>query len=203
MLVTYNAENLRDFGPRYTETYGFLHVNGDPRKLVFISDNTEREVYFRITDGGMQYHALRDSGVQFEFIPVTHGFFRGASGNTYLLTRIPARHWKRGISHNNTTIAQLKPGGFVRTGVSMPTLTDIFVNGKGYSFPIDSEAVTPLSKHFAICSGDVYFYNTQIGTYDTKGGVITLDGKSQVQQELTDVIRRLGYANKVKVVMDV
>lgn len=200
MLDSFTSDNFRDFGPRYQDTYGFLQTPGQPKRLVYIADNDERAVYFRMQDGGMNYHAIRDTGVQFEFIQVNRGFFMGASGKTYLLTRVPARQWKRGIGTNNTSVQQLTAGGLDRVKLSITSLTDIYVNPiKVDKSNINKFNIFPLSRHFAICESQLYFYNANIGTVDKAKGTITLNNYIEVKQELTDVINRNGLSDTYKV----
>ena len=195
MLDTLTSINYRDFGPRYTHTFGWLH-NGDTRKLVYVLRTEDSKVFF--TDQtGMEYHAKIDAGVMFEFIPVDHGWFNASNGDAYLLSRTPARQWKRGISDSNTTMTSLNTLRLI--GLNYNSLSNIFndqFDERNYPRTFGAGA---LSKHFALRRhpyNQLYMYDRMIGTLD--GDTIVL-ASSLFEQELTDLITRNGWAIKIKV----
>jgi hypothetical protein len=197
MLDTLTSDNYRDFSARYTHTFGWL-ITGYAKRLVHILRVGDDRVYF--TDStGMEYHAKSDAGINFEFIPVDHGYFNGKDGNTYLLNRIPARQWKRGIASSNTEIINF--GNWRATSVNYANLALIFNDEfKTFNYPKEFQ-FGALSKHFAIHpkNKQVWMYDRHIGQFNDK--VITLYS-DLVQQELTDLMNRNGWDIKVEVAKD-
>lgn len=200
MLERYTHENMRDFGPRYVDTYGFLLKNNGSKKLIYITENTRDAVYFRTEEAGMLYHANIDSHIEFEFIQVDRGFFTADDGCVYLLTRVPARQWKRGIGRNNTSVMQLTSVGLMPIKLSLPLLNSIFSVEIGYSWEYvkEGQQQMALSRHFAMNDRDLFFYETPIGKVDHTSHVITVNGSYSVTQELNDAIRRNGFPYSVK-----
>lgn len=200
MLDSYTHENMRDFGPRYADTYGFLVKPDQTKQLVYISENDRNAVYFRCQDDGLQFHANIDSGVQFEFIQVDRGFFTGSDGNIYFMCRVPARQWKRGIGRNNTSLKLLTENGLTNQKLSLHLLSLIFNRKQSYLYDdlLPTQNFIALSKHFAMTTKKVYFFETEIGTVDHQSQVISVDSEYKVTQELNDVIRRNGYSYTVK-----
>lgn len=200
MLETYTHENMRDFGPRYLDTYGFLIKSDNQKRLIYIRENTRNAVYFNTDDDGMLFHANIDSNVMFEFIQVDRGYFTGEDSSVYYMSRIPARQWKRGISRNNTNIQKLTALGLIPQKLSLRLLAGIFGSPQTYQYAdVDPTAPTvALSKHFAMTPGTVYFYATEIGTVDHTTRVLSIDPSFKVTQELNDVIRRNGFPYRVE-----
>jgi hypothetical protein len=197
MRDSLTSSNHRDFGARYSQTFGWL-VTGEKKQFVYLQEVEDSRIYFTINNSSTRFHARMDAGVMFEFLPVNHGWFNTDDHQTYLLQRVPARQWKRGISIGNTQVGFLDLPG-ARNEPTFDVLERIFSSKVGYSSPITSRGA--ISKHFAINkAGNVLFYNTPVGVYDPKG-VIKLDN-SLVRQELTDLLRRRGESNIVVEVKD-
>ncbi len=156
-------------------------------------------VYFRIGTKP-EYHANVDSNVKFQFIQVDHGWFNGKDGGAYILSRVPARMWKRGICEQNTQISSLS--GLARYDVSYDTLVNIFNEDYAKLNYPSVWKTGALSKHFAVDYGGVlYFYRAKVGVVDNKTNVITLDSPL-VKQEVMDLVRRKGAKFTVEVSSD-
>ena len=197
MIDSLTRANHGDFNRRYVQTYGWL-LNNDKKKLVYVTNSDDMYVYFR-TGGDMEYHAVRDTGVQFEFIPVNRGWFNTYdSSNVYYLQRVPARQWKRGISSGNTQIQHWVDGrGLMPIKMSYEILEKIFNVGFDPHIPKDPmKTPVALSKDFAILGENIYFNDQVVGV--RKENVLLLH-TDLVQQELSDLINRRGYKYTVKV----
>lgn len=187
-------ENWRDFGPRYVDTYAFYQTSPEKKPtLVYITNSDEHSVSFQMTKGGFEYNAKRDSGTFFEFIQVDKQWVLGRSGKPYLMQRVPARQWRRGISRNNTSILSYNPKmGLDMEGVNFSTLGDIYCNEAKKEV---CEFADVLSKHFlAVYDGPLLFYREPVGKVITKDTrrIIQLPSDSMVTQEVVDVLRRTG-----------
>lgn len=200
MLDTLTQFNSRDFSARYNGTYGWL-VKDDQRKhLVYISAVHPEKVEFTDRHGG-KYHANAGQQVMFDFLPVDRGWFVGSSGKLYLLRRVPARQWHRGICDANTTIAIVHSNNASNKDrlyaheCSLEILDDIFGEVKDRYF-FKSGSSCALSQQFAIVGNILYFIDREIGT--VKEDKITLgEHGAIVAQELNDLINRRNYKLEV------
>lgn len=199
MLDTLTTANHQDFARRYGGTFGWFVSPNGKKILVSVGEASAAQVNFTDVRGSM-YYAISNSGVQFEFIPVDRGFFNGKHG-TFLLMRVPARQWHRGIHPNNTQVMIPQGDQWTRGRVDILTLHNIFVDGvplkvRLEEFLAGKQDSVALSKHFAINMNKLYFYNRVIGTYANK--VLTLDD-DLVKQEIMDVLRRNNIEWEVKI----
>lgn len=192
MLDTLTSENYRDFSARYANTFGWL-VDGK-RQFVHVLRVADERVYFTNATG-MEYHAKMDHGVNFEFIPVDRGWFNDINGNPWLLSRVPARQWKRGISETNT---MMYDGHSLRTfHVNYERLSKVFSDKfTELNYSKEIKPTGAWSKHFAVTKHGLHFYDQLIGSYNPKTQEIVLTSDI-VKQELTDLINRNGWSVKI------
>jgi len=182
---------MRDFGPRYQDTYGYLHLPAGKRLVQIISNNDEA-VYFRQEDNGFNFHVAIDSALEFEFLPVNMGFYNTNEGNVYFMQRVAARQWRRGISRNNTAMYHVHQGQFNGTRPSLALLNNIFNSVQDYHNVQTSQDSFALSRHFAVTGDYLFFYKEQIGT--RKENVLSVHAKCLCLQELQDCLQR-NHAN--------
>jgi hypothetical protein len=198
MLDTLTSTNHTDFRQRYLNTYGWFNT-GTRKLLVYVSNVSDREVVFSDKQG-VEYNVFRDSGLEFEFIPVDRGWFNTINGPLYLC-RVPARQWHRGICKSNTNIyRQDASGTFVGANVGIKLLSDIFENTLTPHECLQNAAGVALSKHFAMVpKGKFMFYDQKVGEVDHSGAryAITLTNPI-VKQEVSDLIRRNNYPMDIK-----
>lgn len=204
MKDTLTSANHRDFAARYLHTWGFYTSESNKKQLVYVSNVNNRRVRFvdkNQSTPNDYYEALVDKGIEFEFIPVNKGYYNTNEG-TFLLTRVPARQWKRGISVENTKCAQLKDT-LVNVVLSHKLLSDIFDNSAlDYNniweqFQKQKRVSAAISPHFALnMNGGFYFFDKQVGVL--KGEIIVLK-TNVVFQEVTDVLRKHNIALSVVV----
>lgn len=190
MKVPYKRESYRDFHQRYNNTYGYLLLP-EGKKLIYLTDIGAGRATFVCKDN-LQGYIYSDTDLEFEFIPVTHGW---VTNNTdcYLLARVPDRQWKRGVCEGNTAFSifhgkeatrNVTPNIFnLLESVSEEELKNSYMGWKA-----GTRTTCVLSKHFSINSyGKVFFFDKKIGSYTEGGFVLDSD---LVSQELRDLLVR-------------
>lgn len=191
MIDSYTSSNHHDFNARYAGTYGWLlsdKVSGERSFVHLIEADGERLTFDM--GGSLVYNTNINSGVRFQFIPVSRGWFASKDGRVLFLERIPARQWKRGISSQNTTVRD--SNGLMGVKLTYAVLSDIFTKDDHRS-PYKPSEPYCISQHFAINPyNQVYCFNIHVG--DLKGNTITLNDTLSVAQELRDAIRRANLA---------
>ena len=196
MIDSLTSENYGDFERRYSRTYGWL-IQDNKELFVYLKSVSDDQVTFYANNNKFQYHARINSGVKFKFIPVKNGWFNASDGNTYLLSRHPARQWKRGIAETNTTITTLD--GMEQLELSYNILSSIFNEDYRKLNPLNNfeGRSCALSQHFALGpNGTVYFYLREVGKYLPGEKTIHLSNPI-IQQELQDLITRKNWDIKV------
>ncbi len=195
MIDSLTSDNYRDFGPRYAGTYGWLLQN-DKEIFVQLNRVDDEKVSFS-TGNKMPYYASINSGIKFKFIPVKNGWFNAIDGHTYLLSRQPARQWKRGIADSNTIVVSID--NMLEVPLTFEVLSSIFNPGYSTLNPLRKweGRSCALSQHFAI-SPDyrLYFYRQHIGDYNPETETLVLNTPI-VKQELQDLINRNNWNLKV------
>jgi hypothetical protein len=195
--------NVDDWRQRYNKTYGWFRPEAGEKKLVYITDVNQKVVFH--TSDGQEFFANLDKDVKFEFLPITRGWFYTRDGGAVLLQRVPAKQYHRGISKNNTAMYFLRADGTLGgrglgAGLEFTVLEDVFVSQPTPHFQefLKGKSWCWLpSKFFAVCfHGQVYMYDTRIGTFDRVKNIITLDN-TLFLQELRDAIRRCGVQMEV------
>jgi hypothetical protein len=188
VLESPTSLTIEDFKQRYGRSFGFLITPETGQKLlVAITGVSSQKVTFdSVSASG--YFVFVDKGVQFEFIPITRGWFRTQQHGAVLLNRVPARQWTRGISRQNTTAAQMSSGRLYPIDLTLQILHDIFVSPIPEDInTFNSKKEFIVNKYFLLKSGVVYCYSKEIGVY--KDTTIFLHTDIMVQ-ELSDAIRR-------------
>jgi hypothetical protein len=176
---------------RYQGTYGFLKQTEDSKVLCHITNVDSTKVVFN-TSLGSGFFANMNSGIQFEFLPVTRGWFYTKNLGWVLLQRVPARQYHRGISENNTVLSVPLTGSrLYNQGMSLSLLEDIFINK-----PKAPDGVL-LSRQVLIHPNNtIYLYDLDIGT---KSGNTLMLRSALVKQEIVDQVRRMKLDYKVEV----
>lgn len=199
MKVPYRSENYRDFHQRYHCTYGYLLLHGE-KKLIYLTDIGSGRAEF-IDKNKREGYVYSDADLEFEFIPVTHGWVANST-NCCLLSRVPNRQWKRGICESNTSFSV-----FYGKDKVIPTDLDVFdlldtiseeaLQGSYDAWKAGTRVNCVLSKHFAINSyRKVFFFDKLIGNYTEDGFVLDSD---LVSQELKDLLVRRHINERVSV----
>lgn len=197
MLDTLTLYNRDDFIQRYSQSYGwFLHPEKKQKVLSYIRKVDLERVVFVTSTG--EFFAYAGTDVQFEFLPITRGWFYGPNGLAFL-QRVPAKQFCRGISGKNTRVMEVNSlGKFEESSLSLALLEEVFNPTKQVkpfrSFLDGTLAGYVLSQYFAIIGSRVHFYNHHIG--DFKSNEITLNNPL-ITQELSDTIRRNNLPIKV------
>lgn len=205
MIDTPTHKNIADFKQRYQGVMGWLNPEKpDSKCAVYVSSVTNSKVAFR-DEKNNEYYANVNTGVQFEFLPTQRAWYN-TKKSVFLVQRIPARQWKRGVCPDNTRIGELSDGHLSDHPVSIDwraAAFDVMTKAVAYDvavadFLAKGRSSVALSRHFAITNNVIYFLNLQAGTI--AANVITLaKGLEIVRQELTDLINRNNYPFKVAV----
>lgn len=196
MLDSLTSHNVRDFNSRYSGTWGFYIKDNKEKVLVYVSKVTDERVTFKDTQGGV-FFGLVDKGMMFEFIPVTRGFFNaGDTKGTFLLQRIPARQWQRGISGSNTKAHMLLATSELKSVPIDAVIPLVFEGEQKQKTPtqeqvdhlLEKHGAAALSRHFAISGEDFWFFQTRVGKIINKKKIV-LDVPT-IYQEVSDLVRR-------------
>lgn len=202
MLDSPTGRNVADFKQRYQGVIGWLHQPAGNKVAVFVSNVTSSKVTFK-DKADAEYYANVDAGVQFEFIPTQRAWYN-VKDAVYLVQRVPARQWKRGICSDNTFFQQLTKDTLMLT---VAPWTTVAFEVMGAALPAaavvkeyrqQQRDAVALSKHFALSASKVFFLNIQIGdVVRADKTIIIAPAYHMVRQELTDVINRNNYPFKV------
>jgi len=199
MKDTLTQFNSQDFNQRYRNCFGWLEKSDNEKVLVQITGVTSKQATFN-TIKSTGYFVYSDQNVMFEFLPVTRGFIP-TKDKVYLLTRIPARQFQRGISEGNTAIQSLNGRGLQAEGVFLPTLYSIFVEPISYeeSFKafMGKTNSAALSLNFALTKTTLYFMSRVAGSFDYKTKTIT--PVEIIRQEVQDLISRSPWLENLRV----
>ncbi len=199
MLDTLTMYNRDDFNQRYARSYGwFIHPETGAKTLVYVRKVERDKVTFETEKG--EFYAYSGTNVQFEFLPITRGWFHTSNFGPVILQRVPAKQFSRGISDSNTSVRYFGLSDSLRekalslgilqdvfgaTPVTKPNLQDFFAN------PALGFIMNP---YFLLWKDGVFFYDVQVGTIT--GEVITLTD-SIIKQELQDYINRNDYRLRI------
>lgn len=196
MLDTLTHENFRDFSQRYQGTYGWLVGDDKNKVLVYIRKVTEdRVVFMDVT--AREFHANAGQDVQFEFLPVTRGWFYNEEGEMVLLSRRAARQWHRGICMANTNMAVVRKNRLYAIEYNLKQLKSVFEPTKKYPYQAAQNSIW--SKQFATVDGVLYLYDKPIGKFDPANKVVVLDKIGEfLRQEIMDVINRNNFGVDVR-----
>lgn len=202
MFEKFTSQDANDFRQRYQGTYGYYR-RGTKKKLVRLDKvDTDNRVVIFVDSDDLQYEVHADASddtIGFDFLPPEMSYHNTSSG-VYLLRRIPARQYSRGISDRNVSIRTLNGRG---VPVNFSTLTDIFENTVSPSDIFDS-LINPknplkatglaLSSQFGVwLEGKVvYCFNDRIGDahLSSKGLQIELEDYSFWGTEVKNALSR-------------
>ena len=187
MKATFNSHDTRDFIQRYVGTYGYFELEGKPDLPVWIETVDGNTLYFSDFDGN-KYHTYADQNVSFKFQQVRRSYYIGKSGNIYLLERVPARQYQRGVSRSNTRCYRYGNGNWNPIRVDHTSMADIMFGGTQCKHGIK------LSETFALLDNVLWLYTSAIGVSD--GATIQImNGWTKFRQEVSDAIRdsKLNY----------
>jgi hypothetical protein len=213
MFEKFTATTVGDFRQRYEGTYG-LFKRGKDSLLVCLtrvrgpSDTNEPFVEFKDSKGVTFKVNITEenSDIGFEFLPPKSAYYNIEGGTPWLLKRIPAKQYSRGICGKNTSI---RNGRGANLSVDFDSLISIFERAvspeKAYN-PADITDTTG-TKGVAISPAFAFFwaqktimcYEKTIGTIDLVDGelVITLADLPMWGVEVKDALRRANIRGKV------
>lgn len=204
MFEKFTTVDANDFRQRYLGTYGFFR-RGENKPLLTKINAIDRAVTFVDRDGiSYSLNPDTDSDIGFEFIPPKAAWHNTNEG-AYLVKRIPARQWLRGVHTKNTQI--MTPHGS-RAAVDFPILEQIygktvarpaalkqFQEGKGRT------CFLAISEQFAVdfAKNGVWCMDIKIGNYKWDNLVfkVELDDQELWQTELRDAFNRAGLKMEI------
>lgn len=201
-----------NFKQRYQGTYGFFK-KGDNKVLVRLeairTGDSRAQVDFIDKDSNA-YHLYSDSEddtIGFEFLPPKSQYHNTTTG-TFLVKRIPARQYQRGICERNTGIRTVNGRAVIVTFESLLSLYNDKVDhlwkfeqvtapeykGDERTFAISSQFAISLDKECLYCLG------TEIGMARMRYNKLTikLNDPSLWFTEITDCLTRTGIKGTVQ-----
>jgi hypothetical protein len=205
MFEKFLSTNSRDFRQRYEGTWGFYRDEKKKRMLAQLVSITENVCNF-VDSRGVQYRLNIDAekDIGFEFLPPRSGYFNTDKG-AFLVQRVAARQFQRGISERNVTVAVLISGGHLNQRVDFTTLGKVYENTVPYKDAREAfeKKATPswaLSPQFALDGGGlVWVLAERIGKYTQKDSnyIFTLDDPSLWRTEIADAGKAVGCAIEI------
>lgn len=189
MIEEFKSGDWRDFQQRYNGTYGWFHKENGEKLLVQVQENDGKTLAFQ-DNNKITYYAKADSGNVFSFLPVTKGSHQ-YEDTVVVVSRVPARMYKRGICKDNTSLFDLS-----KLGSITPTF-DVLATIFG---PRDDSLLLQWCKNkignvcldgvFSIVREYVYIYSTVIGLHRPEQNLIELHNPI-FKQEIEDTLRKL------------
>ncbi len=178
-IEEFTSNGARDFRQRYQGTYGYFTTDSGKRILVFMASVDEYKTTF-VDAAGVEYTAIADKGICFEFIPLEKRLFIFEDG-LCLASRRPARQWQRGICAANSRMDELSYMiGHDITFKSVKAYdTRVFANSMENlgRQPILINKMMGVSKNLGL-----YLYNTKIGEVVSSGNKILIRNKAFLQE---------------------
>lgn len=172
--MKFNTDNYQDIAKYFKHSYVKFPVTGE---FLCTIDKVEPthiigKVFVPTSAGTWEaqdyQQDITGDGVELEFIMPRKSFFN-YNGNACLLTRIPARQYKKGITTENTTISKLTAsGGFNMQELDFQLL-NAYVAKQAFSAFGSADKSYAVSPRMAVTSkGSIFVDSTQIGVYDKK-----------------------------------
>ncbi len=181
MKEEFKGAGASDFKQRYQGTYGWYVKSDKSLHLVKLSSIGERACT-GVDAAGMEYRFVADAGNEFSFLPVEKGLYL-VDDEVILVTRKPARQWKRGLCSENTVFTNLSTGR--NQAVDFRTVASIFTKDvKAPEYKAGTDIV--FRNYAAFVKDKVYVLELEVGTIKDK--VITMSN-GYFTQELSDIIR--------------
>lgn len=199
MLETFQSETSRDFRQRYQGSYGYYTVPETNKRLMVYMEEVGDTYTTFVDENRSVYKANVDTGVIFEFIPISKKLFTHNDG-LYLVQRKPARQWTRGITSSNTSIEVVGVGNgralsfeFVEAAFASEP-ENVLQNVNALENRL--RKTVALSNTFGVIGTELYVYAELIGSFIPERKEIVLDTPI-FRQELLDLVQRLGIPYKV------
>lgn len=205
MIDSPTHDNIADFKQRYQGVMGWLNPNKpDGRCAVYVSNVNSQKVTFKDAKGN-EYYANVNTGVQFEFLPTQRAWYN-TKDSVFLVQRIPARQWKRGVCPDNTSIGEVRGGSLYGSPVEIEwrnaafdVMTAVIPYKQAVAeFLAKGRSSVALSKHFTISGSVLFFLNLNAGMFVDNTITLRKD-LDMIRQELQDLINRNNYPFKVAV----
>jgi hypothetical protein len=217
MFEKFLSADSGDFKQRYLNTYGFFTRKG-VRTLVRLNkiatmNDTQKPFVDFIDRDGSTYHVsadIQDESTGFEFIPPKSSWYNTAEGTPYLVRRVPARQYLRGICNRNTAITNIGNNNIEIDFVSLAKIFEGSITTKeAMKLALLKEKAKErgqvgfaLTQNFAVnlTVGTIKCFNVDIGSALYKDGVfnVALSNPSLWITEVQDAFRRADIKAEIK-----
>lgn len=167
-------ETAADFKKYFGSTF-IVIPEAEPTQVGYVRSVDSHETLIEYQD--MSKALIKYGEVPYEVkSPLTNQkqYFQ-INGDPFLIFRIPARMWRKGINKENTAIKHLNSG--VSMNLSFPEL-NAFLQNKD-TFPSlnelkDFASGMPLNKDWLVQKGSLFFKDWQVGSVNLRHKVITI-----------------------------
>lgn len=201
MLETFYSNTSRDFRQRYQGSFGYYTVPESKKRVLVYLDHVDETTTTFIDEHKTVYKANADTGVEFDFIPVSKKLFV-IDDALFLIQRRPARMWQRGVSGQNTHVYQITDKGPYNRGLTFKHVLAAFASPdadvltKLKEIEEKKRTTVALSNTFGVANGQFFVYDETIGTFNATTKEIKLN-EPLFRQEVVDLVGRLGISYKV------
>lgn len=199
-----NYEDIQKyFSGTYVKFEGFAGITGTGETI----DAGEQVHYIKnVNPGAVTGQKLREDnttvdfifhlqhdGPEVEVVMPKKSFFNW-EGNAYLLSRIPAKQWKKGITKGNTSIQLLESEGFESMDITFQTL-NAYVKKPQFLNLEKRSGSYAISRRFAVSgAARLYLDTTRIGHVNYNEQTIGL-GHSMFLPELKRALKEHGQSH--------
>lgn len=145
----------------------------DPNKVLHVDSVNPAGIYVSEENGDKGFISLEDGGYVLNSpLPLRRQWFQGEDSRAYLICRIPARMWKKGIHGENTVFFYLTNQGLVgNLGWSVERLYDFFRNKIKFADKIPLASETGFQDSLALSdlwcfhakTGQLFLYDAPVG----------------------------------------
>jgi len=148
----------------------------DPNKVLHVDSVNPAGIYVSEQNGDKGCISLEDGGYVLNSpLPLRRQWFQGEDGRAYMICRIPARMWKKGIHGENTVFFYLTTQGSAgNMGWSTERLYDFFRNKVKFADKIPLASDTGFQDSLAL--SDLWCFHSktsQLFIYDAPVGKVS------------------------------
>lgn len=177
--MKFNKENWEDLKKYFEKSYMKFPKLGEQAVYVesVCSDGLSGKLLPNNEHEGWKYTFTEGSGLDFEYILPKKSFFE-YEGLAYLLERIPAQQYKRGLCRDNCSIKCLTiHDGFIAVSLSLELVNAYTMKQNFQGFRKEStQGSYPVSSRIAVDStGKIYVDTIRVGAYWPDAGEIILN----------------------------
>ena len=204
MYEKFLSADAESFRQRYEGTYGFYRGEDGKRLLVMLTHIRDQTCYFKdVNDVEYELNADSKKNIGFEFLPPKASYYNSDDGSVFLVRRIAARQFQRGLTGRNIEIFKLdKSNALLPQKVNFDTLSKIFdksvmpdklVGNLKEGLPL------AVSGQIAVTKTAAFLFERAIGSAKNWNGTtqIKLDEPELWRTEIKDAFRNIGKTVEV------